>query len=301
MARTTFGITTTAITWEKTKSEISVNETGMAEISVEGAVNSTGIGLEAALDLVPSTLPSSFSGPLGATSKYSGAKISTKSASYEDGTWQVRATYNKGGALTFNFDEDETQRADEDRYERRIVVSEEPIMTHPVAMLFPIKEKNKLANLLSGNTEPNIDYDPDDEDANPEFVTIDASTGEMNVKVQFSNEEVTSDGVTASPLDYARLIKAGIITYQRKTVRHSRSVSRNNPATNSDYKQVGTIVSSPPGAPNLASGYQWMLTGIIDTSSNNESWSTSYEYEASGAGGFLGVIYKGGNQTTDPE
>jgi hypothetical protein len=44
-----------------------------------------------------------------------------------------------------------------------------------------------------------------------------------------------------------------------------------------------------------------MLTGIIDTSSNNESWSTSYEYEASGAGGFLGVIYKGGNQTTDPE
>jgi hypothetical protein len=111
---------------------------------------------------------------------------------------------------------------------------------------------------------------------------------------------VTKGDVTASPLDYARLIKAGIVTYQRKTVRHSRSVSRNKPAANADYKQVGTIVASPPGAPSLASGYQWMLTGIIDTSSNDESWSTSYEYEASGAGGFLGVIYKGGNQTTDP-
>jgi hypothetical protein len=300
MARTTYGITTSAITWEQTKSDISVNETGLAEISVEGAVNSRGIGMEAAIELIPSSLPSGANGPIGACSKYAGAKLSTKGAMYEDGTWQIKATYTKSVSLTATYDEDGGEQSDDDRYERRVVVAEEPIMTHPVAMLFPTKEKNKLANLLAGNIEPNMNYDPDDEDANPEFVTINAATGEMDVKVEFEELEVTKGDVTASPLDYARLIKAGIVTYQRKTVRHSRSVSRNKPAANADYKQVGTIVASPPGAPSLASGYQWMLTGIIDTSSNDESWSTSYEYEASGAGGFLGVIYKGGNQTTDP-
>jgi hypothetical protein len=299
MARTTYGITTTAITWEKTKSEISVNETGMAEISVEGAVNSTGIGLEAALALVPATIPATASGPIGASTTYAGAKLSTKAASYEDGTWQVRATYTKGGALTATFD-DATEQADEDRYERRIVVAEEPIMAHPVAMLFPTKEKNKLANLVSGNIEPNIEYDPDDEENNPEFFTLNAATGVFDVPVSFSTTEYESGDVTATPLAYARLIKAGIVSYQRKAIRHSRSVTRNSPASNSDYNDVGTVVTTPPGAPSLNTGYQWMLTGIIDASSNGESWSTSFEYEASGAGGYLGVIYKGGNQTTDP-
>ena len=298
MARTTYGITTTAITWEKTKSEISVNETGTAEITVEGAVNSTGIGLEAALELIPSTIPTGASGPIGATSKYAGAKLSTKSAGYEDGTWQVRATYTKGEAQTSEFP-DGSEQADEDRYERRVIVQEEPLLSHPVAMAFPTKDKNALANLIAGNIVPNLNYNPDSEEQNFEFATFDAATGEATVPKEFSTETVTVGEITASPLDYARLIKAGILTYQLKSIRHSWATTRNAPATNGQYQKVGAVVSTPPGAPTLANSFQWMLTGIIDTSANGETWQTNYEYDASGPGGFLGVLYEGGNQVTD--
>jgi len=300
MARTTFGITTSAITWEKTKSEISVDEKGLAEISVEGAVNSTGIGLEAALALVPGTIPTTASGPIGLSTTYAGAKLSTKAASYEDGTWQVRATYSKGGVSTTTFPDDDTEQADEDRYERRIIVAEEPLLSHPVALAFPTSQKNKLANLIANNIEPNLNYDPGVPANAIEFVSLNAATGVMDVEVEFSDVDSTVGGVTASPLDYARLIKAGILTYQRKSIRHSRSVTRESPAPNADYAKVGTVVPQPPGAPALAEGFQWMLTGIIDVSSNNDTWSSSYEYEASGAGGFLGVLYEGGEQVTDP-
>lgn len=298
MARTAIGITSSAITWEKTESEIDVDETGMATISVEGAVNSTGIGLQAALDLIPSTLPSGASGPIGSTTKYAGAKISTRSAFYKEGTWQVRATYTKGGAVTSEFP-DGTQQSEDDRYERRIIVQEEPILSHPVALKFPTKDKNMLANLLAGNIIPNPDYDPESEDNAFEFAALDAATGEFTVPKTFSTTPATSGDISASPLDYARLIKAGIITYQRKAIRHSWNTTRNEPASNAQYNAVGTIVNEPPGAPTLADGYQWMLTGIVDSSSNGESWQTNYEYDASGPGGYLGVLYEGGNQVTD--
>ena len=298
MARTTYGISTSAITWEKTKSEINVNETGLVEISVEGAVNSTGITLTDALALVPSTLPTTASGPIGAATAYAGAKLSTKSAGYEDGTWQVRATYTKGEAQTSEFP-DGTDQSDSDRYERRVVVQEEAILSHPVALAFPTKDKNMLANLMSGNIIANPNYDPESEDQNYEFAGIDVATGEYNIAQTFSPTEVTVGEITASPLAYARLIKVGILTYQRKSIRHAWNTSRNDPATNAQYRKVGAVVDQPPGAPTLADGFQWMLTGIIDSSTNGDSWQTSYEYEASGAGGFLGVIYVGGEQVTD--
>jgi hypothetical protein len=303
MARTAFGITSSAITWEKTKSEISVNETGLVEISVEGAVNSTGITLADALALVPTTLPTTTSGPIGASAEYAGAKLSTKSAGYEDGTWQVRASYTKGGAQTSEFP-DGTEQSDQDRYERRIVVQEDPLMSHPVALEFPTKQKNLLANLMRGESIiANPDYNPDEADeskpANWEFGFVDPITGKIASKISFSEEEVTVGEITGTPLQYARLIKASIVTYQRKSVRHSWHTSRNEPAPNTQYRRVGTVVDQPPGAPTLANGFQWMLTGIIDTSSNGETWQTSYEYDASAAGGFLAMLYEGGNQTMD--
>lgn len=299
MARNAFGITTGAITWEKEKSQIEVDAKGLATISVEGAVNSTGIGLESALALIPSTLPSGSSGPLGVTSTFSGAKLSTKSAFWEGGTWQVSATYTKGEASTAEFP-DGTDESASDRYTRQIVVVEEPVMTHPVAIKFPIAEKNKLANLLQGRIEANPDYDPESESENYEFGALNVDTGEYDVPVNFSEEITTAGDLEASPLDWARLIKAGVLTYQRKTIRHMRETARNAPAPNIEYRRVGTVVDTPEGAPSLADGYEWMLTGITDSSANNDSWSTVYEFEASGPGGYLGILYEGGSGEIQP-
>jgi hypothetical protein len=299
MARNAFGITTSAITWEKEKSQIDIDATGLATISVEGAVNSTGIGLEAALNLIPATIPASSTGPLGTTSTYTGAKISTKSAFWEGGTWQVSATYTKGGAQTAEFP-DGTDESASDRYTRQIVVVEEPIMTHPVAIAFPIAEKNKLANLIQGRIEPNPDYDPESDSENYEFGALNVDSGEFDVAVNFSTTAVTSGELSASPLDWARLIKAGVLTYQRKTIRHTRETARNAPAPNVEYRRVGTVVDTPQGAPTLADGYEWMLTGIIDSSANNDSWSAVYEFEASGPGGYLGILYEGGSGVIQP-
>jgi len=298
MAKTTYGISSSAITWEQTRSEISVNETGLAEISVEGAVNSSNIGLEAALGLIPDTLPGGANGPIGASSRYSGAKLANKSARYEEGTWQVAATYQKSGSLTAQYP-DGTDQSGDDRYERRIVVQESPILSHPVALAFEGKDKNMLANLLNGNTIiANPDYDPEGESPD-EFKYVDIETGALSKKAEFSEQEVTVGGISGSPLQYARLIKAGILTYQRKSIRHSWVTTRNEPASNAQYQKVGAVVSTPPEAPTLKDGFQWMLTGIVDSSDNGETWSTSYEFEASGAGGFLAMLYEGGNEVLD--
>lgn len=302
MARTTYGITTTAITWEKTKSEISVNETGLTEISVEGAVNSTGIGMEAALELVPDTIPAGQSGPIGFTTKYSKAKLTSKGANYEDGTWQVRATYTKGGADTTETPDGD--QSENDRTERRIVVQEEPLLSHPLALSFETKDKNMLANLMAGNSIiSNANYDPDEADetkpANWEFGFLDPVTGEISRKATFNASTSTVGEITGSPLQYARLIKVGVTTYQRKSIRHSWNTTRNSPAPNTQYRKVGAVVPQPIGAPELADGYQWMLTGIIDSSSNDDTWQTSYEFEASGAGGFLAMLYEGGTEVLD--
>jgi len=298
MAKTTYGISSSAITWEQTRSEISVNETGLAEISVEGAVNSSNIGLEDALGLIPDTLPGGANGPIGASSRYSGAKLANKSARYEEGTWQVAATYQKSGSLTAQYP-DGTDQSGDDRYERRIVVQEERILSHPVAMAFARKDKNMLANLLNGDTIiANPKYDPEIEDS-MEFGYIDVNTGEIGDAAEFSEEEVTVGGISGSPLQYARLIKVGILTYQRKSIRHSWVTTRNEPASNAQYQKVGAVVSTPPEAPTLKDGFQWMLTGIVDSSDNGETWSTSYEFEASGAGGFLGMLYEGGSELLD--
>jgi hypothetical protein len=301
MARTTFGITTTAITWEKELTEITVNETGLAEISVEGAVNSTGIGIESALDLIPSTLPSGASGPMGVTTKYAGAKISSKGASYTGGTWQVRATYTKTSNLTATFPDDGTVQAEEDRYERRIIGAEVPILTHPVVRKFAAEQINKLANLVDGNIVPNINYDPNNTGTNPEFQAFNPSNGEYDITVEFSTQLSTSGDVSACPLDYARLIKGGILSYYRPSIRHLRTVTRNQPATNSEYNQVSKVVPEPPGAPTLSDDRQWLLSGITDSSSNNETWTTTYEYEASEAGGILRPIYAGGEGEIDQQ
>lgn len=294
MARTAIGITTSAITWEALKTDIDVSDNGEATITVRGAVNSNGLSVYAALILIPATLPISPTGPVGNATELTGAKVATKSARGEDGCWTVEATYKKSLATTADYDG--TQRSDNDRAERRVIVVQEPLLSHPLVRAMPRKERNKLKNLLDGNIFANPEYDPESA-GSAEFVRED--TDGENVEVEFSAEDVTADGVTASPLDYARLLKAGIEFYSRKTVRHVWSTSRNNPAPNADYRKVGRIVASPPLAPSMASGFQWMLTGIIDRTETGDAWMTDYEYDLSGAGGFLKEIYEGGNAEID--
>lgn len=295
MARTAIGVSTSAITWEPMESDIDLSETGEATIVVIGKVDSRNTSLWSALSLVPSTVPISPTGPIGNATDLSGAKLSSKSGNGEECFWSIRATYKKSLAQTADYDG--TQRSDNDRAERRVVVVEEPILSHPVARAFSIQSRNRLNALLSGVIIPNPEYGGDGETAEDEFLAEDPDTGKFTVPIEFESATETSDGVTASPIDYARLIKAGITSYSRKTVRHVWSTSRNNPATSSEYRAVGKIVSSPPLAPSLASGFQWMQTGIIDRTENGDTWNTDYEFDASGAGGFLAPIYAGGNAT----
>lgn len=294
MARTAIGVTTSAITWEPLKSDMDVSDTADATITVVGAVDAHGISLVAAYSLIPDTIPISPTGPVGNATELSGAKVGTKNVHGEDGFWWITATYKKSLAPTADYDG--TERSNNDRAERRIILVQEPLLSHPVVRAMPRKERNKLKLLLDGVIFPSPDYDPETE-GSAEFVKEDTDGEE--VEMEFSDEDVTADGVTASPLDYARLLKAGIETYSRKTVRHVWSISRNNPASNADYRKVGRIVTSPPLAPVLASGFQWMLTGIIDRTENGDAWNADYEYDASGAGGYLQEMYEGGGASID--
>ena len=297
MARRTYGINSSAITWEPTESRISVSDTGEATINVRGSVNSNGIGLEQAMLLIPATLPITSNGPIGNSTRLAGAKLSEHGGEYDDGTWVVTASYKKSLALTANYG-DGTQRSDSDRAERRIIVVEEPLLTHPVALAFPTKERNLLSNYIQGNIAANPSYEP--EGSEPEFIwTTEVGSNSAGDEVEFSAVDSTVDGIEASPLDYARLIKAGIQTYQRKSVRHSWMTTRDEEATSAQYRSVGSVVTNPPLAPSLAAGYQWMMTGIIDTTDNGKTWNTGVEYEASGAGGFLKALYKGGAAEID--
>lgn len=296
MSAVTPGINTLAITWAVDQSTIDENETGMVTISCAGVLKANGITLEVALSRIPQFLPNSPNGPIGLATQYAGAVRTTRGAkALGDGTFEVTATYKIGGALTAEYP-DGTNQSSNDRAERRIMVQQEPILTHPCAQQLPTKELNKLGNLLTGLIRPGMPTDPDADPENDfEWEHLDPNTGKAVVTaVTFSDDAVTVDGISLSSLEFAKLIRAGVTTYQRKTVRHSWFTTRNQSASNSDYRAVGTVVNAPPKAPSVGSGFQWLLDGIIDTSSNDKSWATSYEYELSGPGGFL-KIYKGGN------
>lgn len=292
-----FKITSNSITWDKSECSVTQNDTGMIEVRAVGYCSSA-IGLEAALLLIPATCPADMNGPVGNANILANARLATRTADWgADGTIRVEATYRTSGAGTTQFPGGQDQ-SDYDRAERRIAVVEEPILTHPCAMELPQKEKTKLAHLMGGTIIPGRPRIEDGEPVDPEnefeWDFIDADGQRVTGKVEFSSDNVTVDGISLSALDFARMIAAGIQTYQRKTVRHTWRTSRNNPASNSDYRAVGTVINNPPKAPSLSSGYQWMLTGITDVSNNDSSWSTDYEFEASGPGGYL-KIYRGGS------
>lgn len=296
MARKAIGISTSSVTWEPLKSEIDISDKGEATITVYGVVDSRNTSAYAALLALPNELPVSSSGPVGNATDLSGAKVTNKRASGGDCCWEVTATYKKSTALTADYDG--TQRANEDRASRRIIVTQEPLLSHPVVRSFPRKERNKLKALQDGIIQANPGYDPEGSgDALREFILI-ANDGTES-EALFSDDDVTADEISASPLDYARFLKAGIEFYNKQSIRHVWSTSRNSPAPNTDYQKVGEVVGTPPLAPTLAGGFQWMNVGINDDTENGDTWSTSYEFDASGPGGYLRGIYKGGTAEID--
>lgn len=299
MSGTRYGISTTAITWEQTESEIEQDSTGKTVISVAGVVGVSGspTALDEALALLPTSIPISDNGPIGNASAYNGAKISTRGAKYDgDDTIMVRATYEISTAISFE-SPDGVDDSENDRAQRTIVTEDAPILTHPVSQEFDPEERRKLCSLLDGTVRVNPTYKPSGTGKQLyEFIRDkDEDEGEGVVEVTFSSSNSTVGGITANPLDYARAIAAGATTWRRPVIRHTITKSRNAPAPNAEYSKVGEVVSGTPSlAPNVSGDFQWFLNGITDSTDNGENWVTNYEYELTGEGGALRIFYKNG-------
>ena len=297
MSNTRHGISSSAITWEIEETEISISETNMATITCQGVTGpDSSMTVAAAIALIPSTIPISSTGPIGSSSTYSGARLSKRGARYSgDGLYEVNAEYIIAVPDGLFNPSEGTEESDSDKASRMIAVSDEPILSHAVALAFPAKEKRLLSSLLAGDIWVNPRYDDEGEGSEVfEFIRNDES-GEGIEKVEFGEEDVTVDGITASPLDYARMIAIGITSFRQPIIRHKLSMVRADPATNAEYSKVGEVVSSPNLAPTISGDFQWFLTGITDTTSNGGAWERDYEYDLSGAGGVLKYLYKGGS------
>jgi len=296
---TRHGISTTAITWEQEESEIEQDSTGMVTISATGSVGVSGTptDLVTAMALLPATIPISNSGPIGNAAGFAGARKNTQRAKYAgDDTIQVSVTYIIGNPTNpaSASGTDETT-SESDRVQRSVVTEDAPLLSHPIVQQFPSEDRKRLRSLLAGECWVNPEYDSGATNYKAfEFIKENPVSDEPK-EVTFSASDVTYDEVTASPLDYARLLAAGVTTWRRPVIRHSVTKTRNTPATNSEYGKVGEVVASTPYlAPTLSGSGQWFLGGITDTTENGTTWTTNYEFERSGAGGVLAAIYKGG-------
>lgn len=300
MSGTRHGISTSAITWEPTESEVVWNKTGGVAISVVGSVgvNGTSTSLDDAIQLLPSTIPISASGPIGNSTRYTGAVLVAPSARYMgDDTIQVSATYEIAVPESPSEPEGgEGTNSDSDRARRQIVTEEAPILSHPIVQEFGVNERRALAALISGEVRPNPAYDENGSGKELHEFIRDVENGSTIEEVEFDDQDQTLDGVSASPLDYARMIAAGITTWKRPVIRHILTKNRNEPATNGEYGQVGeALQGSPQLAPSIDGDFQWFVNGITDETSNGLAWQTTYEYELSGAGGVLKHFYKNGD------
>ena len=291
-----YGISPNQITWEESESEIKVGNTGEISITIVGSVGvDTGMtSIKDAMDLIPKKAPSA---PLGGDNSYSDAVLIDYSGRYlGDDTIQVTATYGFADPSQLQPGGNELKDpSDSDRAVRTIAVEEVPLLAHPLVKNFEKKDRVLLSCLLDGSVTVNPNYDPDgiDENSEWEFRKYDLIS-DSYFEAVFSDEDVTSDGITASPLDYARLIASGITVYRRPLVRHSVTRQRNKPVTNNGYDQVGEALSyTPTLAPDLTGG-QWFLNGITDSTENGESWTSHLEFEYTAQGGALRAIYKGG-------
>lgn len=299
MSAIKYGLSAESIRWEPAESDLQVNNTGGVVINVTGTIDCDDgtVALSDAIALIPNELPISINGPIGNSTDYSGAELTDSGARYlGDGTLQVTATYEFAkNAGTQPGGDPLKEEGDSDKAVRSIVSEEVPILAHPVVREFSSIQKSKLASLLSGDVMPNPRYNPDGEgDETWEFRQY-TKDGKDFEQVTFSSDNSTADGITSSPLNYARLIAIGITSYRRPVVRHTVTRQRNEPISNDALNKVGEALDFTPAfAPELNGG-QWFLNGINDSTSNGKIWTSQLEFEYTASGGALKDIYKGGD------
>lgn len=293
------GIATNAITWEQGESSIEYTQTNEVRIRAVGSVgvSDSATNLLDALELLPATLPVTSSGPIGDATEFAGATLTMPRAQFNgDDTIRVECVFVIANPTNqSNQDTGLGTIADSDKATRQIVTEDAPLLAHPIVESFPETDRVLLRALVAGEVVANDEYSTSATEgaAQYEFVRLKDNVKE---EVDFDASTVTDEGVSASPLDYARLLASGVDTYRRPIIRHTLVQSRNAPALDADYETVGEVVDAPNLAPAVGKGRDWFLNGITDETTNGEAWTTSYEYEASGEGGALKAIYKGGSK-----
>ena len=300
MPTTLFNLTAGSIFWEKSETEVSQNEIAFVTIKVVGYTPASQ-SIEVALSLVPALLPISASGPVGNSIGLTNGELQRRSARYDgDGTIRLDAEYKAYvGSLT-NGPGGGTgeQSAPEDKIGKRIQTSEEPLLTHPLPQTqFPTAQVNMLSALISGYIRPSSDVSQED-GGSPvgEFVRQNPTTGSWDSIVTFSTTAytVTMNGqsVSATPLDYARYIKAGITTWKNTGTVLTWSCARKEACNDAELDSVGSVVE-PPIAPTITDK-QWFYEGINETHETNSLYQIEREYTLTGKGGALSGIYAGG-------
>lgn len=299
-----YGLVNNAIWWNPEETDVSQSSVDFIEIRCSGLVKEENQTLQGALVLIPSTCPISPEGPVGNSTGFATASLDTRGVRYgADGTIVVNATYklplsnpSGGGGPTFS------QQSDSDRFDLRVETEDAPLLTHPVAIRFPLVEKNKLKNLMEGDVVPNPDYNGTTDTV--EFIyAVDMKTKSKDAECVFDDTDVTFGGVTASPIDYARCLLAGVDTYKRSSVRFQWSCTRTEGPDDAELNTVGDIVTSSV-LPSVADDRDWFYAGVTSSHEAEGAYNITRDFTLSERGGALQEIYKGGsgsiNDTAGP-
>lgn len=298
MPAQTYGLSTSSIFWDVEQTDVNQDSVEYVTISCVGYMKASGNTLSNALTTIPFTIPITSSGPVLLSSELAGAGLNSRSVTFTgDGRIECRATYKLPASSLVNPGQDEQTSSSADKFDLRVEVEEVPLLAHPVAQAFPLASKNKLKNLLEGDIIANPKYDGTTD--TKEFIYSSDIDNASAVEVTFSGSDITVNGISASPLDYARMIKAGIESYLRPAVRWTWQCARNTYPSNSELNKVGDVVS-PPDAPNITDDRDWLYTGISVAHEADGAFTISREFVLSERGGALQEIYKGGGGTISP-
>ena len=302
MPSVTYGLSTSAIKWEQAETELSQDERGYADIKAVGYVKYTGATISSALILVPAVMPISASGPCGADPNLANSELQTRNARFEgDGMIRVEAKYRKILAAIISGPGGGTgeETAEQDKVGLRINTQQEPLLTHPLAQTkFPRTELNLLSGLINGYIRTNWDIEQETGGSGEkEFVRQNpADNYRWTQEVKFSETEysvsIAGDTVSASPLDFARIIKAGVTFYESPSQVLTWDSVRNASISATEMNSVGSVVN-PPVAPAV-NGRDWFYTGVIQQQVTKDTFTLGREFLLSGYGGALKQLYPGG-------
>lgn len=298
MSSTLFNVTSGSIFWDKEETEVSQDELAYVNIKCVGWTAATQ-SLATAIILVPKYMPTDANGPTGLSTQFSNAPIQRKTSRYQEGMIRVDATYKCTVAAIINGPNGggEEANAEEDKTSIRIAVVEQPILSHPVAMKFATEDKSMLSGLLNGYIKSGIELQSDGT-PNPsgyEFVGQDADTKAYTKEAKFSEttQSATIAGVsiTASPLDFARIIRSGTTTYKAPSPYFTWSGVRRVGVTGSELNKVGSIIK-PSRAPAVTNR-EWFYEGLIEEQVTDEIYQFQREFSLSESGGALKQLYAG--------